>query len=93
MNVTEYPVTDGFALVVSSVDVGAAFTVSESDPDVLVTKFESPPYLAVMECVPVASAPPAAVNCATPPERLPAPICPPPSKKVTVPVGTPPAAG
>jgi hypothetical protein len=93
VNVTECPVTDGFELVVRSVDVGAALTASASAPEVLLRKFASPLYLAVRECVPAASAPPAAVNCATPPDRLPEPICAPPSKKVTVPVGTPPAAG
>ena len=90
---TECPVTDGFELLVSTVVVGAAFTVSASIPEVLLRKFASPLYLAVMECDPAASAPPAAVNCAAPPDRAAEPICALPSKKVMVPVGTPPATG
>jgi hypothetical protein len=93
VNVTEYPVTVGFELVVSSVDVGAAFTVSARGPEVLLRKFASPLYRAVMECVPAASVPPAVVNCAPPPDKVAEPICAPPSEKVTVPVGTPPDVG
>jgi hypothetical protein len=89
--VTECPVTDGFELLVSTVVVRAAFTVSASVPEVLLRKFASPLYLAVMECDRTARVPPAAVNCARPPEIVAEPICALPSKKVTVPVGTPPA--
>jgi hypothetical protein len=54
---------------------------------VLVVKFVSPPYTAVIECGPTASA--LVLNVATPPLSVPVPIVVRPSLNVTVPVGVP----
>jgi hypothetical protein len=65
----------------------AACTTCCTAGDVLVAKFVSPLYVAVMLLVPTASV--EVVNVATPPVRAGLPIFVVPSKKVTVPVGVP----
>ena len=63
-------------------------TVCETPIDVDVPKFVSPPYTAVMLCVPADSV--AVVNVATPlPFSVPVPSVVAPSLNVTVPVGAP----
>ena len=63
-------------------------TACDNTAEVLAEKFVSPPYCAVSECVPAASA--EAANVATPLLfRDPVPSAVEPSKKVTVPVGVP----
>ena len=52
--------------------------------DVDAEKFVSPPYTAVMECAPPASA--EILSVATPPDNVPVPSEPVPSIKVTIPV-------
>lgn len=87
-------VPDWPATIVSAVGLAdtaksaAAVTVCETAGDVLVAKFESPPYCAVMECEPAASD--AVMNVATPPApTVPVPMEVAPSKNVTVPVMVP----
>jgi hypothetical protein len=62
VNVTDFPTTDGLALVASEVVVEAAVTLSLNADDVLARKFESPEYFAVNECVPNVSTPAATTN-------------------------------
>ena len=64
-------------------------TVSVSEPEVLAAKLESPLYLAVMEWEPTERE--ETVSGAEAPERFADPSEELPSKKVTVPVGDPPA--
>jgi hypothetical protein len=62
-------------------------TFCDSTADVLVVKFESPPYTAVIECVPSASV--VVVNVAFLLLSVPVPSSVVPSMNVTVPVGVP----
>src|SRR5438132_6220268 len=52
VNVTDWPNTDGFADELRLVDVLALLTTCDTAELVLVVKFVSPPYTAVMLCVP-----------------------------------------
>jgi hypothetical protein len=89
VNVTDCPNVDGFSAEVSAVAVAALLTTCETALDVLILKFESPPYSAVMECVPAVRAD--VLSAATPlPFRTPVPSVAAPSLNVTVPVGVPP---
>jgi hypothetical protein len=66
-----------------------AFTTCVRVPERLPTKFPSPPYVAVIECVPTERT--VVERVATPPAlRAPVPIVFAPSRKVTDPVGVPP---
>ncbi len=71
--------------------VGSRFTISVKIADVLAEKFASPEYCAVIEC------PPADIldndSCAALLETVTVPKDVVPSRKVTVPVGVPPADG
>ena len=60
-------------------------TVCVNAAEVLATLLGSPPYFAVIEWLPTASE--EVVKVAVPAASVPVPICVPPSKKVTVPVG------
>src|SRR5207244_4218516 len=91
VNVTLWPNTDGFADDVSAVLVLAWLTTCDTAELVLVVKFVSPAYTAVMLCVPTLRADVAHVACA-----LPFNACAPqpvielaPSLKFTLPVGVP----
>src|SRR5438094_7366202 len=90
VNVTLWPNTDGLADELRLVDVLALFTTCDTAELVLVMKFVSPPYTAVMLCVPTLRADvahvatPAASACAPQPVTELAP-----SLKFTLPVGVP----
>ena len=89
VKVTNCPTPDGLADDATAVvvDTSAAFTTCDSD-DVLGAKLPSPPYDAVIECVPWVSA--AVANVAVPVlSSAPVPSVVAPSKNVTVPVGVP----
>jgi len=73
---------------VSPTFVVAACTVTVTAFEVLALSFVLPPYTAVIVCGPTASA--AVAMLAMPFARLPVPICVPPSRNVTDPVGVPP---
>src|SRR6266516_4415702 len=87
VNVTLDPATDGFEEEVTVVVVLALLTVWVSTALVLVLKFASPPYDAVIEGDPTANV--EVVNVAVPPDRVPVPSVVAPSRKVTVPLGLP----
>jgi len=87
VNVTDWPTSDGFTEEASAV-VLAPRTAWEIALEVLVAKFASPAYFAVIECVPAVSVDVA--NVATPELRVPDPRVVAPSRNVTVPVGVPP---
>ena len=90
VNVTDCPKLDGFRLDVSVVAVFALFTNWISAGLVLVVCVASPPYTAVIECVPTASADVANVAVAEVPlaaVNVPVPRVVAPSLNVTVPVG------
>src|SRR5438552_921034 len=53
VKVTGWPATDGFAWEMTIEVVDAGFTVWASAPEVLALKLASPPYTAVIGCVPV----------------------------------------
>jgi len=75
----------------TAVELAALFTVCVR-ADMLPAKLASPPYTAVIECAPPASA--EVVSVAVPPLSVPVPSVAAPSLNVTVPVGVPePAAG
>ena len=83
VNVTDWPNTDGFVADVKAVAVGAGFTTCETALEVLVAKFVSPAYAAVMGCVATLSD--EVVNVATPDALVvPVPIVVPLSLNVTV---------
>jgi hypothetical protein len=88
VNVTAWLTPDGFAEEATAVDVGAWPTTCESAGDELLPpKVVSPPYDAVIECIPAVVK--AAKTVATPELfSTPAPICVDPSRNATVPVGT-----
>jgi hypothetical protein len=91
VNVTGAPNTLGFGDDVNAVVVFPWLTtcgVPVSEPEAVV-KLVSPPYEAVMVWPPTESD--ELENVATPLVSVPAPMEVPPSKKVTVPVGVPPA--
>jgi hypothetical protein len=68
---------------------GGMFTACVTVPEELPTKFPSPPYVAVIECVPTERT--VAERVATPPAlRAPVAIVVAPSKKLTVPEGVAP---
>ena len=91
VNVTACPNTDAFCDDVTAVVVVVAFTVCVSGADVLPLKFPSPPYDAVTEWVPAASAD--VVKLAVPEVTVPVPSVVVPSLNVTAPVGgVPPCA-
>ena len=78
VSVSGLPAIEGFALAASAAVEVAIFTVSLSAADVLVKSFASPPYDAVMECVPAASDEVwKVVTALVVPEavRVPVPIC------------------
>ena len=90
VNVTDWPKTEGFCEEVSVVVVLAWFTACESAADVLVVKFPSPPYTAVMLCGLPETDKVEVLKVATPdPFSVPVPSVVAPSLKVTVPVGVP----
>lgn len=84
VNVTLFFTSDGFALDVSTVEVAAGFTTSESGAEVLPAKLRSPAYEAVIECDPRVRL--ATESCAALFERLAVPSEFPPSKNVTAPL-------
>jgi hypothetical protein len=90
VNVTDWPLSEGFSDEVSDVvevALAAEFTTCVSTGEVEPVKFVSPPYDAVIECEPVASAD--VLSIAWPDAlRVPVPSEFAPSRKVTVPVGT-----
>ena len=90
---TDCPAAAGFELEARVVTVAAEPTVCANVAEVLVRKWESPLYFAVIECEPSISAVVCVLKVATPPDRLPLPSEVLPSKKVTLPVGAPPYAG
>jgi len=86
VKVTDWPKTEGSSDEVNAVAVPTTPTACASGgEDVLPLKFVFPLYVAVMECVPAASA--AVVSEALPPLRATVPRELPPSKNCTVPVG------
>lgn len=74
VNVTLWPATDGFRFDAKVVVVATALTFWFSGLEVLPVKFESPLYVAVMECEPPLRAVAEVVKLATPPERTAEPI-------------------
>lgn len=90
---TDCPAAAGFELEARVVTVAAGPTVCANPAEVLVRKWESPLYFAVIECEPAISAVAWVVKLATSPDRLALPNEVLPSKKVTLPVGAPPYAG
>ena len=84
---TDCPNTDGFTDDTTDVVVAAMLTLCVSVEEVLLPKFESPLYAAVIECEPTISA--EEVNVATPDDSAPVPNVVVPSLNVTVPVGVP----
>ncbi len=93
VKLTDFPIGDGFALEASVVTVAAGPTVCTKAGEMLVRKWESPLYFAVIECEPATSAVAWVLKAATPPDRLALPSEVLPSKKVTLPVGAPLYAG
>jgi hypothetical protein len=90
VNVTSCPVTEGFVPLLRPM-VGVSFCTAWLNAfDVAPAKAGSPPYTAVMECVPAVSA--VVEKLATPPLRAVCPRTVTPSLNVTVLVGVPPAA-
>jgi hypothetical protein len=90
VNVTDCPKTDGLAEDVTVVVVwpwAGGVTVWVRAALVLVLKFASPPYVAVIEKLPAWVN--VAVNVAIPPESVPVPMLMVPLRKVTVPDGVP----
>jgi len=89
VNVTDWPTVEGLAEEATVVEVLAWFTTWVTVFEVLVPKFESPPYTALMECEATESA--EVANVATPdPFSVPVPSVVTPSLNVTAPVGVPP---
>jgi len=87
---TELPEVDGFGLEVSVVlaaVLAAVLTVCVNAVEVLLAKPVSPRYAAVIACVPTAKLD--VTKLAVPPTRFPEPSGVLPSRKLTVPVGTP----
>ena len=88
VKVTFAPTAGFVELAINAVEVCAKATVTVTAADVLPELFVSPPYTAVIECGPIASA--AVANVATPaPFSVPVPSTLAPSMNVTDPVGTP----
>lgn len=87
VSVTTCPYGEDGALEETTTDEAALATDWLSAGDVLVAKLASPPYVALIEWPPTASAD--VVNVATPPEIVAVPSVVEPSEKVTVPVGDP----
>ena len=90
VKVMDCPTVEGLSEEAMAVVVAGfvlALTTCETAGEVLAAKLLSPPYCAVMLCVPCVSVP--IETEAVPPARVPAPICVDPSKKVTVPVMVP----
>jgi hypothetical protein len=83
VNVTAWPVVDGFKLEAND-NAALIFTLCDRAPDVEPALLASPLYEAMMECVPCASEEPAKVT--EPFERVPAPNTEGPSRNCTVPV-------
>jgi hypothetical protein len=83
VNVTACPTVEGFALEASATEE-AACIFSASAAEVAPALDESPPYVAVIECVPLAKA--EVENVATPDASVTLPIAAPLSKNCTVPV-------
>ena len=81
----------GFRDEVSAVVVDTLFTVCDTAPELLPVKFGSPPYTAVIECVPTPSV--LTVIVARLPLTPPVPSMFVPSLNVTVPVALPPNCG
>jgi hypothetical protein len=88
---TDWPNVDGFGDEVSAVVAVTLFTVCDTVPEVLPVKFESPPYAAVMECVPIVSV--LTVSVAWFELKVAVPSVFPPSLNVKVPVALPPNCG
>ena len=88
VNVTDWPPMEGFNEEVTVDVVGLTFTTSEIALDVLTAKIESPPYCAVIECVPTTNADVFKVASALEFNVL-VPTIVPLSRNVTVPVGVP----
>jgi hypothetical protein len=88
VNVTDWLKADGFKEDCSEVEVAVLETVWVKTADVLPEKLLSPPYTALMEWEPTASAEVVSVACALP-FREPVPNVVVPSMNVTVPVGAP----
>ena len=84
VNMTLWPYVDGFRLDDTLVVVECGLTVCVSGADVLVLKFASPLYLAVIECDPAVSAD--VDSCALPPLTATTPSDVAPSRNCTVPV-------
>ena len=86
--VTACPTTDGFGVcVVIVVAVLAWFTVCDNAEEVLLVKFVSPLYVAVIECEPMVSV--EIESVAVFPASAPVPMIVAPSLNVTVPVAVP----
>ena len=89
VNVTDWPLIDGFCDEITVVVVASLFTVWVKGEAVLALKLESPLYAAVMEFAPTASV--EVVKLAWPvPSRFEVPSVVAPFLNVTVPVGMPP---
>jgi len=89
VNITDCPLADGFTDEASMVVVAVlafGFTTCVSTDEVEPAKVELPPYEAVIECVPRASAEVVSVACQAV-FRVPVPKVVVPSRKVIVPVG------
>ena len=94
VNVTDCPKIDGFGAPLTVVVVFPLFTVWVCNGDVLVVKFRSPLYTAVMTCGLPDVDKVEVVNVACPEAFKTAdPIAVAPSMNVTLPVGTPPSGG
>lgn len=88
VNVTAAPLDTETAELTSTAVVAAGVMVSVAAVEVLAVKLESPPYAAVMECVPTVSV--EIVKVALPPLfSVPVPSVIVPSRKVIAPVGVP----
>jgi hypothetical protein len=89
VNVTGWPTTEGLVEDSKPAVIGLVLTTCVTTADVLVAKFESPEYFAVIECEAMDNV--EVVNVATPLLSVPVPSVVTPSRNVTVPVGVPPA--
>ena len=87
VNVTCWLTIDGLGLDVNAVAVLARFSTCDKTLEPLLLKFVSPPYRAVIECVPIVKRD--TIRLAIPPLTVPVPIVLAPSLKVTSPVGEP----
>lgn len=84
VNVTDVPNVEGFGDALTDVVLLALVTTCDNAADVLEESLASPPYTAVIECVPPVSA--EVLNVACPLPNVPVPRVVEPSLKVTVPV-------